>query len=99
MSLDGTVDIEEWTLITGRKIVLSGSDNRSWIDKSTLDSLLAFSVQAGLPLTLTLADTRQFVVMFDRTDEKPIDYKEIWEVSPFDTTSLFSIKLKFITIA
>ena len=99
-SLDGICVIEEAVKVSGLKMVLSGGTNRSWISLETLHALLVVAQIPGKEMTLTLPDSRVFTVMWDRTDNKPVEYQEIWDVSLTNAHDpcRFWTKLKLITL-
>lgn len=97
-SLDGIAVIEEFNKISGLSIILSGSDSRSWIIKSVLAELLTLEAIPGQVITLTLSDSRSFQVMMDRTDGKPVEFRQLFDLSNTTDDDYFWVRLKFVTL-
>jgi hypothetical protein len=97
-SLDGVCVVEEFIKQNGLSIILTGTDNRAWITKTTLAELLTLESLAGKVLTLTLADSRTFQVMLDRSSGSAIGYKQLFDIFPTTDEDYFWVNLKFITL-
>ncbi len=67
-SLTGGMIIQEGAKLYGRPITLEG-----WLPRSTVDALYTMEAQAGQVMTLTLADDREFSVVFDRSRGRAVE--------------------------
>ena len=79
-SLTGALLVQEGQLTHGRPIVLSGNGEAGWVSWLTVKNLFALSKAANKTMTLTLPDSRQFPVIFDRSNGAPV---EALQVLPF----------------
>ena len=66
-SLNGALLVQEQGKQYGRSIVLSGGEEAGWVSRSVVIDLFALSSIANKVMTLTLADLRQYSVIFDRS--------------------------------
>jgi hypothetical protein len=90
-TLSGRQVIQSFKRQTGQEIVL---DCR-WLTKAVLDDLLA--IDNDNIMLLTLPDTRQFNVIFDRR-KQPIESEPILRKSDPADTDVFQVKLNLITV-
>lgn len=80
--LDGSLHVEPATVSGGRPITLAGSETSGWVSYETVKALLAFASVAGKVMTLTLADGREFDVMFRYHDGGPVSASPVFEHLP-----------------
>ena len=97
-SLTGDLIIEESVKQNGRPISLVGSENLGWIEKTTLDSLIASSQIPNLKMTLSLSSGQSFVTRWDLSREKAIEATKVFRTFPHDDTTedYWSISLYFV---
>lgn len=82
-TLTGSLIVEEAVKQAGREIVLAGDDSTSWIDKSTLDDLIASTHIPGLVMILALTSGQTFSVRWD-LEKTPIVATKIFRTFPHD---------------
>lgn len=91
------VDVAERTV--GRPITLeSSSDKMGWVLRATLETLYGFTESPDSVMTLTLADSRTYSVIF-RPGEEPITAKQISdaEIPPVDWP--YNVTLRLIEVS
>jgi len=67
-TLSGAMILQEGEMLAGRPITLSGAEDRAWVQKSVVDQLYALASVLNKQMTLTLADSRSFTVMWRHAD-------------------------------
>ena len=80
--LDGSLHVEPATVSGGRPITLTSSENSGWVSYQTVKALLALASIAGKVMTLTLADNREFDVMFRYHDGGPVSMTPVFLTLP-----------------
>lgn len=94
-AISGALIVDEWIKLA-MPIILSGAEDRSWIDKVTLDALQVF---VNLPMqsaTLILSDGRSFNVIADNSNGSALKSHSIFQTFP--EREIFIIdELKFIS--
>lgn len=96
-SLTGDLIIEESVKQNGRPITLVGAENKSWIEKTTLDALTASAQIPNLKMTLSLISGQSFTVRWDLSKEKAIEATKLWMEFPHETGDYWAnLKLYFI---
>lgn len=92
-SITGAQIIDRSTRIAGRPITLQGVADHGWVRRSTLQSLWALVDSATEPLELTLADGREFHVIF--APDNPIEAEAIAraELPPADLPYVVTLRL------
>lgn len=98
-AISGSLIVEEWTKLAGRPITLQGSDNRSWINKSTVLQLQALAELPGKEIALQLGDGRSFTVIMDHSSGSAFESSAVFDLFPTSTDDSYVIKqLKFLTV-
>jgi hypothetical protein len=76
-ALDGALLIEEWARQAGRPITLSGGSGWSWMTRADVLALQTLIAPAGVELTLTLHDAREFSVTPARDGEGALRARQL----------------------
>jgi hypothetical protein len=98
-TLDGSIIIEENTYVVGRPIILRGSVERGWVDRTTLLALHALSQNTGINYLLTLPDDRTFTVSFDNTDGTGAVTGEPILQKVTESDDVYQVQIKLIVVA
>jgi len=97
-SLTGALIIQESTQTKGRIITVGGTQTTGWIDRATLNLILAKANVPDTIMTLTYHG-EVYTVMFSRSgNTSPVDAKQIFDLSDRSDTHLYSVVLKFIEV-
>ena len=97
-TLTGSLVIEESHQTKGRIITLSGTVDSAWIDKATLDLVMAKANSASTVMSLSFNGTA-YNVMFHRTGTaSPVKAKQIYDLSDPTTEHIYSISMQFIEV-
>lgn len=95
-SITGALIIDQGTRQNGRPITLEASDEKGWKDmtRSVVIQLRALTAQPGQTFALTLADGRQFTVIF-RPGEEPFSARSLAdrENPPADWPYIITLRL------
>ncbi len=97
-SLTGALLVQEQALSYGRSIVLSGGTEAGWVTRATVQSLLGLSQDPNKVMTLTLADQRQYSVIFDRQSVSPIEAHQVMPFAYPDDSSFYALTVRFLTV-
>ncbi|MET4694998.1 hypothetical protein [Endozoicomonas lisbonensis] len=97
-SLSGAFLVQEQSVQHGRPIQLSGSEESGWVNRSTVEALLQLAITPNKIMNLTLADNRQFSVIFDRSNNSPIEAQQILPYAYPDDSYQYSLTLRFLTV-
>ena len=96
-SLSGALLVEEQQKKKGRPVTLSGGSEAGWVTRATVVSLLAKAAAANHTMTLTLPDSRQFAVIFDRQGS-PIEAQQIMPFAYPDDDHHYSLTIRLLTV-
>lgn len=95
-SITGALIIDQGMRLAGRPITLEASDEGGWKDmtRAVVIQLRELTTQAGQPFLLTLADGRQFTVVF-RPGEEPFSARPLAdrENPPADWPYIITLRL------
>lgn len=94
-TLDGGLLVEQSIRVKGRPLTLAGSDDRGWLSKAELDTLVALASTPG-PLTLTLADDRVFTVMLSGAN--PLKARGLWPLALPGPADWYVVTLSLIQV-
>ena len=97
-SLNGALLVQEQGKQYGRSIVLSGGEEAGWVSRSVVIDLFALSSIANKVMTLTLADLRQYSVIFDRGSGSPVEARQLLPFAYPDDSGKYLLTLKFMTV-
>ena len=97
-SLTGALLVQEGQLLHGRPIVLSGSGEAGWVSRLTVKNLFALSKAANKTMTLTLPDSRQFSVIFDRSNGSPVEAKQVLPFAYPGENDQYFITIRFLIV-
>ncbi len=95
-SLTGGLLVQEGAKQFGRPITLS----ENWLDRATLDALVTKEGLATTPMTLVLADGREFAVIFDRTRGPAIEATPVHRLATAANvpTWKYQVTLRLLTV-
>ena len=80
-----------------RPIVLSGNGEAGWVSRLTVKSLYALSEAANKSMTLTLPDSRQFTVIFDRSNRTPVEAQQVMPYAYPEDNDQYLLTLRLLT--
>jgi hypothetical protein len=89
-SLTGALIVETAEKQAGRPMTLQSADNRSWVSRSTIDSLKALQAVAGQTYALAVRDESYTVVIQEITAEP------LWDLA--DDSDSCAITIKLLTV-
>lgn len=96
-TIGGGFIIQESSLLHGRPITLEGGEN-VWVERSQINAIYTLASVPDKQLTLTLADSRQFPVIFRRDQGNPFTAIPLWRKNiQGDTDKMKRIVLRFYT--
>lgn len=100
VTLAGTLLLQNSQQFGGRPITLASGEDYGWVPRSTLLALQALrDASSTAPLTLTLADNRQFQVLFDRTQpEGGLSAEPVVYFRQYSADGDFKVELKLIRV-
>ena len=78
-------------------IVLSNNGEAGWVSRLTVKNLYALSKAANKTMTLTLPDSRQFTVIFDRSNRAPIEAQQVMPFAYPDNDNQYLLTLRLLT--
>lgn len=81
-NLDGSFAVEEDEKLAGRPITLSGDIRYSWLTRQDVLAVYAMASEKLKVMTLTIADGREFSVMFRHYTGKPISAEPVFQRVP-----------------
>jgi hypothetical protein len=97
-SIGGSLFLEESEMQGGRFITLGGAhEDMGWVGRDVVLALQERRDILGRKFTLTLKDSRQFVVAFRRSDT-PLSATPVKLWDQTQSEDLYKIALKFITV-
>ncbi|WP_257266043.1 hypothetical protein [Endozoicomonas sp. ONNA2] len=97
-SLTGALLVQEGLLVHGRPIILSGNGEAGWVSRLTVKSLFALSKAANKTMSLTLADNRQFTVIFDRSNGAPVEAQQLIPFAYPEDSEQYLIIIRLLTV-
>lgn len=97
-SLTGTLLVQAAGKVKGRPVTLAGGEDYGFIDRATLLALQALADTPGLVMTLTLADTRSFQVMFRHDDAPAIEARAVLLKCAPGAEDWYTLTLKLMTV-
>jgi len=95
-TLSGALIVESSLKLKGRSIILEGEESAGWIDKTTLDALVA-KIDLMAVMTLTLNDARTFQVVFDN-QSAPITADPIIDYNTPDAADYYWLTLRLMEV-
>lgn len=97
-SLAGNMIVQEGVKIHGRPITLA-SNGAAWFMLSLVRQLEVLRDQPGRVMPLTLADGREFHVIFNRVGGAALEAKPLWrQVNP-GPDALYELTIRLLTVA
>ena len=96
-SLTGALLVQEEPFTHGRSIVLSGNGEAGWVSRQTVKNLFALAKAANKTMTLTLSDSRQFTVIFDRSNRAPAEARQVVPFAYPDDDNQYLLTLRLLT--
>ncbi|MGI2026582.1 hypothetical protein [Endozoicomonas acroporae] len=97
-SITGALLVQEQVKLQGRSIILTGGQQAGWISRLTVKNLFALSKAANKTMSLTLPDSRQFSVIFDRSNGAPVEAQQVLPFAyPADADEYFVI-IRLLTL-
>ena len=97
-SLSGALLVQEQAKKFGRSIELSGGPEAGWVSRSTAVNLLALSQIANKVMTLRLADLREYSVIFDRQEGRPIEAQQVFPFAYPDGDYQYILKIRLLAV-
>ncbi len=97
-SLTGALLVQKGQLMHCRPIILSGNGKAGWVSRLTVKSLFALFKAANKTIMLTLPDSRQFWVIFDRSNGALIEAQEVLPFTYPEDSDRYFITLRFQTV-
>ena len=97
-SLSGALLIQEQSMLGGRPIELSGGEDAGWVTRDKVLMLYSLANALSNTMTLTLPDSRQFEVMFDRRNNTPIMAQPLWAKAYTTNDDFYLLTLRLITV-
>ena len=97
-SLSGALLVQEGQLSQGRSVVLSGNGEAGWVSRLTVKNLYALSKAANKTMSLTLPDSRQFSVIFDRANGSGVETRQLIPFAYPDDDDLYLVTLRLLTV-
>lgn len=86
----GALFIQEGVKAKGREITLVGTSELGWINRTTVESLIALRNTSGWSGTLILPDEREFTVRF-RNSDKAVDVTPIIPYNQYEATGMYQV--------
>lgn len=96
-SLDGALVVEAAAKQAGRPITLAGAEDRGWVTRADVQSLLAAAARPGLVMQLTLDDGRQFDVVF-RHEDTPLQAEPVMFQVPLEAADAYVATIRFTEV-
>ncbi len=93
----GSLLIEESEKLAGRTITLAGMPDMGWVPRSTVLALQARRDLPGRQFTLTLKDSRQFTVVFNRASGA-VEAEPVLPWKQTETGDWYSLTLRFTEV-
>ncbi|GAA4648165.1 hypothetical protein GCM10023116_04310 [Kistimonas scapharcae] len=97
-TLTGALLVQEQAKLYGREIELSGEQS-GWVSRSIIEALKVLEAEAGKIMTLTLADSRTFSVIFDRSNGAAVEAQQVLPYAYPDNDYLYSLTIRLLTVA
>lgn len=97
-SLTGALLIQEGVKLYGREIELR-SNGGAWTPLSVVRQLEAMRDELGRVMLLTLADSRQFHVIWNRSNGAPLAAEPVFREAYPTADSIYDITLRLLTVA
>ena len=97
-SLTGALLVQEGQVTYGRPIVLSGGSEAGWVSRLAVKNLFALSKAANKTMTLTLPDSRQFTVIFDRSNGAPVEAQQVLPFAYPEDSDQYLLTLRLLTV-
>lgn len=96
-SVTGALLLHTGVKQAGRPITLAGSEDASWLARSTVLALMALAAVPAKEMTLTLHD-RTFTVIFNHGDGKPLEATPIYKKSPPDDEDYYWLIIRLMEV-
>ncbi len=96
-SVTGALLVDTGVKQAGRPITLAGSEDASWVKRSTVLALMALAAIAGKEMTLTIHE-RTFQVMFFHGDGKPLEATPLYKKSPPDDEDYYFLTIRLMEV-
>ncbi|WP_299735673.1 hypothetical protein [uncultured Endozoicomonas sp.] len=97
-SLTGALLVQESELKQGRSIILSGNGEAGWVSRLMVKNLFALCKAANKTMTLTLPDSRQFTVIFDRSNGAPVEAQQVLPFAYPEDSDQYLLTLRLLTV-
>lgn len=97
-SLTGTLLVQAAGKVKGRPITLQGGEDYGFTDRATVAALQALADTPGLVMTLTLADTRTFSVMFRHEEAPALESRAVLLKCAPGSADWYTLTLKLMTV-
>ncbi len=97
-SVTGALILDVGEKLAGRAITLAGNDSTAWVSRAAVDQLRAWAALPGQSLSLTLADSRVFVVALRHHDAPALDASPVLFTAPMVAGDWYVITLKFLEL-
>ena len=68
-----------------------------WVSRLTVKNLFALSKAANKTMSLTLPDNRQFSVIFDRSNNSPVEAQQVLPFAYPEDSDQYFITLRLLT--
>ena len=69
-----------------------------WVSRLTVKNLFALSKAANKTMTLTLPDSRQFTVIFDRSNGAPVEAQQVLPFAYPEDSDQYLLTLRLLTV-
>lgn len=96
-SITGALIVEAAAKLTGRPIVLRGLDNAAWLDRATLETLLAWKAVPGRVMALVVRGGAARNVVFDH-EAGPIEATPVIDYDIPVADDDYVVTLRFIEV-
>ncbi len=96
-TVTGALVVDVATRAAGRPITLKSGDS-AWVDRATVAALQALADAPGKTMTLTLADAREFDVMFRLHAGAGIEAQPVLFTAPLGPADAYTLTLNLMEI-
>lgn len=93
-AIDGAMHVHVGQRQAGRPITLAAGDDHGWVDRATVDQVLALASSVPGEQTLTLADGRSFAVCF--AAENAVTARPVLAVSDPDAGWQYALTVRLL---
>jgi hypothetical protein len=96
-TITGALWVEELALAAGRPITLQSGEDRAWVKRAVLETMLAWAQTPGATLTLNWRGA-DYSVIFDRQQGKPIEARLVEIYDDVDAGDDYVVTLRFLQV-